>query len=534
MSLASEIDAQAPGYQLLSDADSAALDNSRPIGSINQSTEWYTLAPGYYSVSAAGWDPAKHAPTRMGLVGFATVSKKSDNDINIIFTPTDPLIEGFSQGVLQKQGGTWKSWQYSIADSPRLLKNKTSQKKTVLVIGSSVAAGYNVPAGTGYIAKIAASLSATHTFINHSVPGSNTTNWATANPYFSSLEGVMQGTRADFVIIALNLYNQGLVGSSDKPGVWRSYIRGLEEFVAMARSSGVVPVVVCSYPADAFTTEDAVYYQSANRWFAYQDFLTVNFSQVLDDGSAHIISIFSTGDGLHPNEAGHLAMSRTFPLDYFKSAPSFIPVRRAMTGEGTLIPSGYDIPPYEIQQINVSDFTFSIDIKKGSVDLDRMNPAVFGEDRYNLLRLRLILGHVELGWNDNPTAIVSSHMVSTSAYSTLTVRFKRSQSKLSLWINGSMIGEVTTPGTWQPDISKIQLFMLSGYTFTLAQAYFRNILLYSTALEDTLIKDIAKGRIPNSNLIVNAPFDDSSPVKRGYRLTNLAPSRAEVVTMEDA
>jgi PKD repeat protein/lysophospholipase L1-like esterase len=185
--------------------------------------------------------------------------------------------------------------------------------KTNLIFGSSVAEGYNAlgtyngQATNGSLAHSYAAL-LTQTMapggwwvMNRSIGGNDT-----ADAIGRFARDVPVGI--DEIFIGLSLGNEGLHGSPNPQALCNQFYSGISNLIAMTYQNGSLPLLGGVYPRDEFTLNEYSYLKSMVLRFNALGVPHVNFLGATDDGQGHWLPSLSSGDGLHPNDAGHYEM----------------------------------------------------------------------------------------------------------------------------------------------------------------------------------------------------------------------------------
>jgi PKD repeat protein/lysophospholipase L1-like esterase len=137
--------------------------------------------------------------------------------------------------------------------------------------------------------------------MNASIPGNNTLDVIRR---FS--RDVPRGV--DEVFIALSLGNEGLDGSPNPLAICNQFFSGISNLIAMTYQNGSLPLLGGVYPKDDFTAREYGYLKNMVLQFNTLGVPHVNFLGATDNGQGHWAPGLGSGDGLHPNDAGHYEM----------------------------------------------------------------------------------------------------------------------------------------------------------------------------------------------------------------------------------
>lgn len=190
----------------------------------------------------------------------------------------------------------------------------SAQTKNVVILGSSIAAGYNASSvSLGWTGKLATDLTNDGwTCYNVAQYGTNTTDG------ISRFYTDVASKKPDVVIITYGFANElGTTGNGDQAD-FDNMMLNMQKLITMTQQIGAIPVLGGTYPKNAFTAAQVplnntikdVYDSWGIPWF--------NFAS-LDDGTGSWIASVNSGDGTHPNDAGHAEMYSCVPRSLFKN-----------------------------------------------------------------------------------------------------------------------------------------------------------------------------------------------------------------------
>lgn len=136
---------------------------------------------------------------------------------------------------------------------------------------------------------------------------------------------------ATHLILALGLNDIGIPTILNRPAelvTADAIIAGLSQLVERARQHGLKVVgatitpVGSSTVAGFFTPENEAKRQAVNAWIRTTDLFdaVVDFDQVVraPEDATRLSTLFNSGDGIHPNDAGYEAMANAFDLGWFR------------------------------------------------------------------------------------------------------------------------------------------------------------------------------------------------------------------------
>jgi lysophospholipase L1-like esterase len=199
-----------------------------------------------------------------------------------------------------------------------------------VAIGASVCNGSNAnPFSASWQGMLLASVRATHPTNNVlNLCGANNTGnmlpTGASTPNCVNNSGSVAPDVAHNITAALSHHPRAviMVGgqanfiSGGRPGRGLCYpntVADIEADIAMiantASRAGVQFYFTSAGPETSWTATQKGYASAVNRWAAARyPTRYLNTSSVLDDGSGNLKAIYDSGDGIHPNNAGHAAM----------------------------------------------------------------------------------------------------------------------------------------------------------------------------------------------------------------------------------
>eukprot|EP00184_Porphyridium_aerugineum_P002611 CAMPEP_0184707908 /NCGR_PEP_ID=MMETSP0313-20130426/37503_1 /TAXON_ID=2792 /ORGANISM="Porphyridium aerugineum, Strain SAG 1380-2" /LENGTH=904 /DNA_ID=CAMNT_0027169489 /DNA_START=52 /DNA_END=2766 /DNA_ORIENTATION=- len=210
----------------------------------------------------------------------------------------------------------WPMSYVEIPEEPVMEKPTTPFGKTVVVFGSSVAAGFNSwkLQGWAYRLKRALQQKYGHAVINLSEPGSNV---ARAIQRFDS---EVVPLKPDFVVISLSLGNEGLFHCAphDRNAITAKFLGGMDRLVQMVQEAGAIPIVTGIYPnGDTNENEHGHFISMAESHFQKRYKHRVHWLSQLADGNSGRWKEDVYTDHAHPNTEGHRIMFEQVDLELF-------------------------------------------------------------------------------------------------------------------------------------------------------------------------------------------------------------------------
>lgn len=397
----------------------------------------------------------------------------------------------------------------------------TSQVKKIVVFGSSVAFGQGATNYVGWASRLSAAMTARgYTMINKSVSGDTTT--ALINRFYTDVVP----ENPSIVIIGLSLANEGLI-AGNKANVYTQYLTNMRRLVAMCRARGYQVVVTGVYSNNDYTAADYPFLLQADQELEQSDIPYVNFLGAVDDGTGK----WRTGmwaDAGHPNDVGHEALFRAFPLSLFDNLS---------TGRNSAIQAvnqnimkidamaNSQVPLVYTSESPFGSFTFMVRIRRTST-APGGKPLVALEsstDAYQAFRIRNQVDALAVS-ADATDIIASDVLTSTGKELCLILSFDYFTNMWRFWIDGVLIGSAVYAPAQAINYDQIAFggrtnfggFNVNGYEYS-------DMAVWRAALTAEQVADATAGRITKASLNMYAPVVDTL-VPLNSRVVNLAPS----------
>jgi lysophospholipase L1-like esterase len=198
--------------------------------------------------------------------------------------------------------------------------------RRIAVFGSSVANGTGDElANEGYTGRLRDLLAPRGwEVLNQSRGGDNTLRMA---PRFAPLGAPEPNVRyllpvnPSYVVLGLSLGSEGIregATRAAKDAIFDQFARGMRGFVDRSRQHGIIPIITLCDTRNDFTEVEYEYVRRMNVLLNSWDVPTVNVLGAVDDGTGRWARGFWS-DGLHPNAAGHVEITRTFVPTLFEA-----------------------------------------------------------------------------------------------------------------------------------------------------------------------------------------------------------------------
>mmetsp|Transcript_119167 Transcript_119167/g.282780 ORF Transcript_119167/g.282780 Transcript_119167/m.282780 type:complete len:470 (-) Transcript_119167:36-1445(-) len=200
----------------------------------------------------------------------------------------------------------------------------------VLVLGSSVAEGYNTWRKRGWAWRLKEALQHYgHNVVNASRCGANVTTTK------EHLREVAINQKPQVVIIALSLGNEGLAHcpKGERRAAQHRFEQGLLDLISMVLEMDAMPILGGVYPNNDYDLETYAMLQETARTMATWDVPIFDWLSALDDGRGR----WKEGlffDHAHPNSEGQLRMFERIDLSLFDTSqdlPELVRRRSSLT-----------------------------------------------------------------------------------------------------------------------------------------------------------------------------------------------------------
>lgn len=198
----------------------------------------------------------------------------------------------------------------------------------ISIMGSSVAYGTGATSNQGYAYmygqllanRYSSGIGDNWVWNNISIGGNSTLD------VLKRWDKDLLGANSRYVIYALSLANEGIVGGGQK--IYNQFKTNIQLLVEKARSAGKIPLLTSNYTNAVYTSTEYNYIKQINRLIHQWDLPSVNMLGAVDDGTGK----WATGymyNSAHPNDAGHSEMLLSIVPSTFDAlkAGKVLPVR---------------------------------------------------------------------------------------------------------------------------------------------------------------------------------------------------------------
>ena len=395
--------------------------------------------------------------------------------------------------------------------------DKKDEEKTIVVLGSSVAAGWVTSFESRYDMKHGYAgrlerllLSRGYRVKNISVPGDNTAK------VLARMEKDLASVDPDFVIIGLSLGNEGIEG--ENPGAaFDSFRKGVREIIARCRKRGIIPIVGSCYSCNTYKDVHYGFTKKMNLLINTWGVPSINFLGAVDDGSGHIPQGFSY-DHSHPDNLGHEQMFLAMVPGLFEALKQgkALPARTSGTKFVTVGSGSGKAPLSFIPDDVIHSFAVVFSIRTGSrgtvctiLTRDGVVRLDVGED-----------GGLDCSSSGGASLDVQDR-IADGRWHDIALSHRYLSREILLFVDGEPVGSLD--GRLEP----IHFVLGGGSDRQLEKADFRDWMIYRSSLNDADIRNLHEGRLLQASLEVYAPLAGEK-LNRNRLIENLAQSSSRV------
>jgi lysophospholipase L1-like esterase len=211
--------------------------------------------------------------------------------------------------------GQVQPYPFGYFENPLPKPSLTPDGLKIVIIGSSVALGYNAWLMDGWAEQLSQQLHKTagHQVINVSQLGTNVSST------LDRFDRVVAPHQPNIVIIALSLGNEGFAycAAHDRRALQRRFESGLQHLVKKVWELGALPILGGVYPHGDYTPDHNWLLYDTHHQMMTWGVPILNWLEVLNDGQGRWRSQLAF-DPAHPNTLGHQQMFQAIDLNLFK------------------------------------------------------------------------------------------------------------------------------------------------------------------------------------------------------------------------
>ncbi len=386
-----------------------------------------------------------------------------------------------------------------------------NNKKTIVVIGSSVAAGWVTShekkndLKNGWAYRLERMLKPDNiTVINESKPGETTAG------VLKRISKDVISKNPDFAIIALSLSNEGIEGDHSEK-VMKQFYTNMKEIVNICKNNRIVPIIGSCYACDDYELQHYEYTKKMNLMLHTLGIPMINFLGVLDDGIGHFPK-GSTYDFSHPNNIGHEEMFYAVVPGIF--TVNLVPMKKIDDNPEKYVSvkngNGANAISF-IPKEPIHSFTSSFKVKTKATG-KLLNIKCFSGD------VSLSVSNGKLFYSDgNGTVQKLRKSFNKNEWNTITISHGYLQNETTIFLGDEEILEINE--------QLLPLHFVLGAK--IEKADFRDLLVYRGALNQDEIKYLNAGNLYSASLEVYAPLQKK--VKKNHPLKNYANSNSDVI-----
>ena len=465
------------------------------------------------SESAFNASPAKNITSSQVTVLSNTSGTNTGDET------TSTILSKIKTSIATTASQSWSTSNTPISyadgsDTYLLRGNLNGYKPKVLVFGSSVASGFGATNNQGWAYKLGTVLTGYgFEFKNYSISGNTSQNLI--DRFYTDITP----EHPHFLVIALSLYNEGLIGGNDET-IYTTYVTNMKKLIQMCKMAGITPIITNCYPNNGYNSTHYRYIKQFNSELASWDVASVDFLGVLDDGTGKYYSGIYYNDGIHPNDTGHEAMFRAFPSSIFKCITGYNDHEKYVKNDGfiTYTNDATTAPITFTPSEQINSFSFGFTIKP---NVDQANKCIVSIGA-GVGRFRNSSDIYQYVNNAGSGTIVSTINSADLQWHRIMLIYNNIAQTMTLYIDGVLIGscaETVTPAT----LSFILAGRVDGSSLNPTNISYKDLVVYRTCLTADKVLDDFKGKILNSSLELYSPLNDSN-IAVNTHLINLAPT----------
>jgi lysophospholipase L1-like esterase len=428
--------------------------------------------------------------------------------------PSFESIANLHSNTLPSSAGQWWTRTVPSLSAYSLPTNMIRQasmsgRLKVAVIGSSLVSGLGSTGDTnGWVSIVSNRLnSAGISFINCGITGNTAANVRTR-----IVQDVLP-LQPTHCIISLALGNEGIVGSAAKVAICQNWLSNIVASASILQGNGIIPIIAMPYVRSDMDANDYQLTKEMAQAIDELPFISIDFLDVLDNGSGDIPAAYDSGDGIHPNNAGYYAMSLAISEWMFR-----VPSKPVLTmpdqqqSRGAQYSGAAIALPATYQLNNVSDWTTAFWVRNTDGVIAKAIWNISG----NTFRLRDTSFFFQL--TDNAAVdTISPIAAQLTPWVHFAFSFKADTGILTWFTNGSQFATVTNGFTASSNLTQV---FWGRYDNAAANStdQLRDILLWRAALKPWQVSNLYSG-----NLIWKAALDGAFPLSEyGWGGSNIA------------
>lgn len=386
----------------------------------------------------------------------------------------------------------------------------TTGNKTIVVLGSSVAAGWvtsyreKYDMQNGYAARLGRLIeSRGWTVKNISIPGFDTKGT------IARFEKDVLPLHPRFVFIGLSMANEGLT-TENPDSVYTWYRDGITKLVSLCREHDMMPVVGLCYSNNDYSSSQYEYLKRMNLLISSWEVPCVNLLGALNDGNGHFPAGY-TFDAGHPDDRGHEELFYAFVPDLFDALSPGKNFSKPPVSVEEFITLGKKVGFQQIDYIPgevMHPFTLGFSFKtSGSGLLGEVKSSGMGTCQI------LVNKEGQLVYKSKENIIVSEIKPAKNKWHQVMITHGYLVQKTTLYLDGVF------QGSCEEQIEPTGFVIGNGP----GKTDYRDLCIFRSALNFNEVKVVSEGNSLIGSLEVMAPLDDKN-LKKGMSLDNYAQS----------
>ena len=465
--------------------------------------------------------------TLADIINDEVFSRKADKtyvDGQITNVRTDAPFT--RQNISTTTGREWSTNTHDLrytlnGEALRVLAAPTTEKRKVVIFGSSTAEGFYGSSTNSWWEKLKSVMSSKGwDVLQRSRSGGNTSGG------IERFHSDVAAYQPDIVIIAFTLGNEGMttgMNMDNKHNIKEQFKRNVLRIAAMARQNNIVPVIADQFPTKRYT---GGFYQMArvvNKEFDALGLACINLMGAVDaltsDGQPLNLAMH---DELHPNDAGHNAMFRAINpsmLEHVAAVPMLERPRPGILYSGVVSTTSAIAPISYIPKTQIDSFTVFFRMKATAPVVAQRTWGAFNSNELRISNQDNASKTIDLRGGGLSAPIISDVGLNDLKDHSVAVTFSALSKFVKLYVDGKLVG-TDSSSTLVLDEFTLANRRVNG---VLGHSMgYKDFTVYRARLNDQQITDLHNGFVSMSGLDVFCPLGESTELEG--RFSNLAPT----------
>jgi len=419
------------------------------------------------------------------------------------------------------------------SETRNLISAPSTDKRTLVIFGSSTAEGFYGTDGNSWWEKLKAQLEPLGwEVIQRAWSGDSTTRG------LDRMHKDVIPYNPDVAIIAFTLGNEGMLGgtSTDNKEVYKSNMKErIMQMVTICRRNNIVPIVADQFPTKRYTRGFYETAENLNKEIDSMGIPIINQKGSIDaltaDGQPLDLAMH---DELHPNDRGHHAMFMGINPDFINllgGIPSYNKPQK-LVGGGIKFPAtaitDSVIPLSYIPRRAIESFTITFTMQATAVVAAQRTWASFNSTDLRVSNQGTGTHAVDLRGGGMSAALISSVGLDDLEPHSIAISFSNISKFVKFYVDGKLVGTNSSPDLVFDE------FTIGGKrsgAVIATNMIFRDLAVYRARLSDQQIRDIHNGYYYSGGLDLFSHLNEM-PMAQG-RFSNLALTRESIKIWSD-